>query len=547
MSERMRELVEVLQRADAELTAPGAPFEVHEEVVLGERMTAFRTRQRSLGQVVVETAGFGDRPGIVMDDGRTLTFEEIPDAVAKYAARLRDVHGIGPGDRVGIWGANSIGWLLAFWATTSIGGVVVAMNGWWTPVEAQNALELTDPSLLLVDAKRRERLPAGVDIPVSDMDEEAAASEALDPSLGRPSDIAEDDPAMLIFTSGTTGRPKAAQLSHRTVIGYCQLQTFIAARGMHLAGRPAGGPPMTRLGVFPLFHVSGLGSTVSSLMSGTTTVWMTGRFDAAKIIRLTKEHGIKQWGGTTTHVMRLLEHPDVETIDPASILSVGVGGSASTPEIIRRTEARFPHLKGTFSSGYGSTESGGLISYAPNALLSEAVDCVGPPLPTVEVKIVDGEICARSPIVMLGYYNNEKANADVFYPGRWVRTGDFGRVEDGALFLAARLRDLIIRGGENIYPFEIENRLDEHPDVLETAVIGVDHDVLGQEVKAIVVTREGSGLTDQALRDWCAETLASYKIPAHVEIRTEALPRNASGKILKHVLAGHGENTFVED
>ena len=547
MSDRIRELIDAMRRADAELTATGAPFETHEEVVLGERMVAFRERQRSLGQVVLDTANFADRPGVIMDDGRTLSFEQIPDAVARYAARLRDVHGIGPGDRVGIWGANSLGWLLAFWATTSIGGVVVAMNGWWTPLEVQNALELTNPSLLLLDPKRRERLPEGVDVPAHDMDEEAAASEAHDPSGGRPSDIAEDDPAMLIFTSGTTGRPKAAQLSHRTVIGYCQLQAFIAARGMHMAGRPSGGPPMTRLGVFPLFHVSGLGSTVSSLMSGTPTVWMTGRFDAGKVIRLTKEHGISQWGGTTTHVMRLLEHPDVETVDPAIIRSVGIGGSASTPEIIRRTEARFPHLKGTFSSGYGSTESGGLISYATNAMLAEAVDCVGPPLPTVEVKIVDGEICARSPIVMLGYYNNEQANADVFYPGRWVRTGDFGRLEDGALFLAARLRDMIIRGGENIYPFEIENRIDEHPDVLETAVFGLDHDVLGQEVKAIIVVRPGSDLTAVSVRSWCADTLASYKIPAHVEIRTEPLPRNASGKILKHVLAGHGENTFVED
>jgi long-chain acyl-CoA synthetase len=148
---------------------------------------------------------------------------------------------------------------------------------------------------------------------------------------------------------------------------------------------------------------------------------------------------------------------------------------------------------------------------------------------------------------MLGYYNNDKANADVFHPGRWVRTGDFGRLEQGALFIASRMRDMIIRGGENIYPFEIENRLDEHPDVLEAAVIGVDHPMLGQEVKAIVVVKLDSDLTDDGLRAWCAEALASYKIPAHVEIRTEPLPRNASGKILKHVLAGQGENTFVED
>ena len=544
---RLAELVDAMLRADVELTAPGAPFETREERVLGEQMLAFKDRPRSLAQVLVDAATFAERPAIIMDDGVTITFGELPEAVARYAARLRDEYGIGPGDRVAIWGANSLGWLLAFWATTSIGAVVVAMNGWWTPLEAQNALEVSDPALLLADAKRRERLPDGVEIRVADVDDEVAASASCDPAAGQCAEIAEDDLAMLIFTSGTTGRPKAAMLSHRCVIGFAHLQQFIAARGMHLAGRSASGPPMTRLGVFPLFHVSGMGTTVSSLMGGIPTVWLQGRFDPGKVIRLTKEHGITQWGGTTTHVMRLLEHPDVDTLDPALIRSVGVGGSASTPEIIRRTESRFPHLKGTFSSGYGSTESGGLISYATNAMLSESVDCVGPPLPTVEVKIVDGEICARSPIVMLGYYNNDKANADVFHPNRWVRTGDFGRIEDGAVFLASRMRDMIIRGGENIYPFEIENRLDEHPDVLEAAVIGVDHAMLGQEVKAILVVKPGSDLTSDGVRAWCAETLAAYKIPAHVEIRTEPLPRNASGKILKHVLAGHGENTFVED
>lgn len=547
MSSRLAELVDAMRRADAELTAPGAPFEVHEEVVLGERMPAFKDRARSLAQVLVDAGAYGERPGIIMDDGFTVPFGDLPGAVARYAARLRQEHGIGPGDRVAIWGANSLGWLLAFWATTSIGAVVVAMNGWWTPLEAQNALELSAPALLLADAKRRERMPDGVDVRVVDVDDEVTASLACDPADGQPADIAEDDLAMLIFTSGTTGRPKAAMLSHRTVIGYVHLQRYIASRGMHMAGRSIDGPPMTRLGVFPLFHVSGLGTTVSSLLSGIPTVWVTGRFDAGKVIALTKQYGITQWGGTTTHVMRLLEHPDVDTLDPALIRSVGIGGSASTPEIIRRTESRFPHLKGTFSSGYGSTETGGLVSYATNAMLTEASDCVGPPLPTVEVKIIDGEICAHSPIVMLGYYDNDKANAEVFHPGRWVRTGDFGRVEHGALFIASRMRDLIIRGGENIYPFEIENRLDEHPDVLEAAVIGVHHPVLGQEVKAIVVVKLDSDLTDDGLRAWCAESLASYKVPAHVEIRTEPLPRNASGKILKHVLAGQGENTFVED
>ena len=226
--------------------------------------------------------------------------------------------------------------------------------------------------------------------------------------------------------------------------------------------------------------------------------------------------------------------------------------------MIRRTEERFPHLKGTFSTGYGSTESGGLISFASNAMLAIAPDCVGPPLPTVEVRIVDdagaplpdgeeGNICARSPLVMKEYWRHPEATAETLLPGRWVKTGDFGRLEHGVLFIASRKRDLILRGGENVYPFEIENRIEEHDEVDECAVIGVDHPTLGQEIKAVVVVRPGSALTADDVRAWCAAALASYKVPAHVDIRTEPLPRNPTGKVMKHVLADESASIFIAD
>ncbi len=209
------------------------------------------------------------------------------------------------------------------------------------------------------------------------------------------------------------------------------------------------------------------------------------------------------------------------------------------------------------SSGYGSTETG-LLSFASNWMLRAEPDCVGPPLPTVALRItddrsdvvpdaVDGNIEARSPQSMLGYWHNDDADAETILPGRWIRTGDFGRIQDGVLFIASRLRDLIIRGGENIYPFEIEYRLDQHPDVIEAAVFGVDDAVYGQVVKAVVVVRPGATLTVDELQRFCAETLASYKVPAVVEIRPDPLPRNATGKVLKQVLSGEAENVFVED
>ena len=315
------------------------------------------------------------------------------------------------------------------------------------------------------------------------------------------------------------------------------------------------------LAVYPLFHVSGMfGTTTTGLAGGTTSVWPVGRFDAKKVIALSKEHGITSWAGAATHIFRLLDamdEPDAD-FDPSVLSNVGIGGSATTPELIRRTEERLPQLRGTFGSGYGSTETGALVSYANNAMLKADPHCVGPPLPTVSVRIlddegkdlpegVDGHIFVRSPLVMLGYWRNDEANRKTFLDGRWLDTGDFGRIENGMLYLASRKRDLILRGGENIYPIEIENRSEEHPDVAEVAVVGVDHVELGQEVKAIVVPRPGADPDPEALRAFVCETLAYFKVPQYVELRREPLPRNATGKVMKHVLTGDAENTFVEE
>jgi long-chain acyl-CoA synthetase len=543
------------------LTGPGGPFELVDDDVLGETMRVFANRPGSLREVLAGSVAHGDRLAMAFSDGREITFGELGSQVASVAAFLRDVHGIGKGDNVAICGANSAGWILSFWATLSLGAVAVAMNGWWTETEMRHALELTEPKVVLIDAKRAERLTdAGRAIPSVDLDTDLEAMIAHDPSAALPdTPIDEDDPAMLIFTSGTTGRAKAAVLTHRSIVMYSQMQNFIGGRGMALAGRgPSGGPPPVRLAVFPLFHVSGLGATVNSTMTGSTTVWPLGRFDAGTVIDLTVRYGISVWGGTGTHVVRLLEHPDLERIPQGQLQSVGMGGSATTPDIMRRLDQTLPHLEGTMSTGYGSTETGALVSFAPNWMLAASPDCVGPPLPGVEVRISDpmgailpdgeeGEIWVRSPLLMKGYWHNEEANAEVFTDGRWFNTGDFGRLEGGLLHIASRRRDLIIRGGESIYPFEIENRLDEHDHIVEAAVIGIDHEALGQEVKAIVVVTSDAEITADDVRDHCAETLSSYKVPTHVEIRTEPLPRNPSGKVLKNVLAGDAQTNFVEE
>ena len=550
-----------LVQANDLLTGPGSPFEVDKAVVRGETMHVFVHRPHNLREILEGSAVHADRTAMVFGDGRRITFEQFQTQVASTAAWMSQVHGIGKGDRVAICGANSAGWIVSFWASLSLGAITVAMNGWWTEVEMHHALELTEPNLILIDERRAERMGPTPAIPQVDMDAELEHMIGFAPDAALPTvEIDEDDPAILIFTSGTTGRPKAAVLSHRSVVAYSMCQNFIGARGMVMAGMtaPPAGPPPTRLAVFPLFHVSGLGATVNSIHTGSTTVWPLGRFDPETVIDLTLSEGINIWGGTGTHLLRLLDHEKCASIPTAQLLSVGMGGSATTPEIIRRVEERFPHLANTMATGYGSTETGSLISFAPNWMLTLASNTVGPPLPTIEVKITDesgvelpegeeGNICVRSPLLMTEYWAHPEANAEAFYPGRWFNTGDFGSMRGGVLYMASRRRDIIIRGGENIYPFEIENHLELHPDVLEVAAFGVDHEMLGQEVKVVVVVTPGSTLTDAEVTAFCAEALATYKIPAHIEITTTPLPRNPSGKVLKHVLSGSGEQTFVEE
>jgi acyl-CoA synthetase (AMP-forming)/AMP-acid ligase II len=253
----------------------------------------------------------------------------------------------------------------------------------------------------------------------------------------------------------------------------------------------------------------------------------------------------------------LIEDPDFEPEKFRQVRSMGGGGSAFSPDLQRSLREKLPQATAEFNVGYGLTECAGLCSMAIGPLLEEHPGTAGRTIPGNDVAIfddegkrlldgVDGNICVRGPNVMLGYWRNPEATKEAFFADGWLRTGDIGQMRDQLLFLASRKRDMIIRGGENIYPLEIENRIDDHPDIEEVAVVGVDHRELGQEVKAIVVAKPGKAIGEQDLKDFVAETLAYYKVPTYVEVRTEPLPRNATGKVLKQVLLGEAENTFEE-
>ena len=545
------------------LLAPGAPFEMADEDVVGEAMQVFVQRARSLRELLEQAGRFGDSDYAVFHDGgrrRALTFADHERRVASVAAALAD-RGVGAGDRVAILAANCPEWIITFWATVSLGAVAVACNGWWTRDEIVHALAHTTPALLVADAKRLARLDgADPGMPVVVIEEDFVDLEGFAPDAALPDiPIDEDQPALLQFTSGTTGRSKAAVLSHRSVVAFVQVVTFLGAAQAASVGLPSTGPSRPRLAVFPMFHISGLQSaSITPMATGAGNVWPMGRFDPATVIQLTAEEGIYAWNGTATHVFRLLQDPMIETLDVSLVQNVAIGGSATTPELVRATEERFPHLVDTFTSGYGLTESGGMVSHAGNAMLQANADSVGMAMPTVGVRIVDedgvevpdgenGSICVRSPLVMLGYWEDVEATDQAFLPGRWLRTGDYGRLQGGELFLASRLRDLILRGGENVYPIEVEARLEQHPAVAECAVYGVDHETLGQEVKAVVVLVDGASLDLVGARAFCGEKLADYKLPEYLEVWAGPLPRNAGGKVVKAVLRGEVTQAFFEE
>jgi long-chain acyl-CoA synthetase len=558
-------LVPSLQEIEAQLTAAGGPCELCEDVVLGARMQVFKRRAPSLRALVQDSARFGDAEYLVYED-RRITYTEHLRLVASVARALEERYGVRPGDRVAILAANCPEWIISFWAAVSLGAIAVGMNGWWTGDEILWGLEDCEPKLLIGDAKRLARIAGSrVSVPVSEVETEfdKLAAHAPDAELSSVP-IEEDDPACILYTSGTTGRPKGAVNTHRNIVALLSIQFFHGLRMiMSAAAEGKSGGPLSAancmLVTTPLFHVSGLYSgAVTALANGLRTVWTAGRYDPVRVMQLIEREKVTTWGPMGTMAHRLVTHPDAANCDLSSVRTVGSGGAPMTRELQERLRQVFPNARASLGLGYGLTESTALATLSFGPELEKYPDSAGRPLPTVQVEIRDpdgqplpegqeGEVCLRGPLVMREYWRRPEDSEATIRLGRWLHTGDVGRLEEGRLYINSRARDMILRGSENIYPTEIEQRLEAHPDVEEAAVVGVDHPELGQEVKAILVPRRGAKLETDELARWVAEKLAYFKVPAHWELRSEPLPRNAAGKVLKQVLTTDAANPFVED
>lgn len=514
------------------------PFETRVEDVLGEQLTVLAHRPRTLRELLVHTDRFDDIEYLVIDEHR-LTYAEARRCVAALAQGLTDKYGVKHGSRVAILGENKVEWLLTFWATAVLGGIAVGINSWWSPDEIAVYLDDCDPTIVVVTDKMRNHLPEQHPTVVR-MD--GLFDELINPNLGAelPTvEIAEDDPVVILYTSGTTGRSKGAVNTHRNAISMVMLQTM--ARMAKFYADPDG-PRDIGATSFPFFHVSGLyGSLLVPTMAGDTSIFVTGKFDAAKVLTAVERERCTKIAIVPTTGWRIARELQANPgkYDTSSLQRFTGGGAPMTAAMQEALREQIPHIE--FAFGYGLTECAGLATGASNDMLRENPNSAGKAYPTAEVQIWDehdvpqpdgteGLILVRGPMVMPGYWNNEAANEKTFANGRWLRTGDLGTIIDGELELTGRRSDLILRGGENVYPAEIEFALETHPDVIEVAVVGVSHPDLGQEVCAHVVATSAE-ITPETLTDFLKPQLAYFKIPSKWVISQDPLPRTASGKI----------------
>lgn len=535
------------------LTGPGAAFELAVEDVLGAKMRVFSQRLRNARQMLAFAADrYGDQPFLIFPD-RTYTYRSIRPPVAAMGAVLKERFGVEPGDRVGIVAANIPGHAVTAWAAVSIGAVVAELNGWWTGPELLHGIELTRPKVVFGDRRRLDRIPPGsLDVPLVCLDDDFDALVDKWDGKPRPPDLtAEDDPLCILFTSGTTGRSKGAILSHR---GHVNMMMQAALQGqvgglLESTSTPMEVPPgpQVSIGVSPMFHISGFSVALigGALIGATIAYPPPGRWDPEVHLEMTQRHNASAWSIVPTQLWRLLEHPRLDQFDLSSLRRIGGGGSTFQPDLWRTVREKLPQVS-RMATGYGMTETCGAGTHQDGRAAIEHPDAVGAPVPGYEICVRDpdghvlaagdiGEIHLRGPSNFLGYWDNPGATAAALDDDRWYGTGELGRIEHGLLFLEGRGSDLIIRGGENVYPIEIENRLIEHPSIAEAAVIGVPDRVLGEQVMAVVVAHPGASVDLPDVQRWVGETLAPFKVPAQLEIRPD-LPHNAAGKVLKQLL-----------
>ena len=545
----------------AALTAPGADFEITTTAVRGVDIRTYANAVPNLRDAWATTAAYGEREYLIYEDER-LTYAQAHDHVNAFANWLV-AQGVAPGDRIAIAMRNYPEWLLSYWATLSIGATVVGMNAWWTGPEMLYALNDSKPKVIIVDDERLatlnqiiEQLPAmqTVGVRLSSEQERVTPWQNViaNPAQREAVAIDPDSDACIFYTSGTTGNPKGAQLTHRGCVSNIWSLMFAGALQRVLAVQKGlieadAEPPIpSALVTTPLFHVTANNCVAhgTTLAGGKLTHMY--KWDAGLALKLIEQEKISALSGVPVMAREVISHPDFAKTDTSSLLNLGGGGAQLQPDLVGKIDEQVATARP--STGYGMTETCGIItSIGADYFVDKPASC-GPAMPVFETKVVDpesgaerpkgdpGELWVRGGHVIRGYLNRPEATAETIVDG-WLKTGDMAREdEDGFLYIVDRIKDMVLRGGENIYCAEVESAIFDHPAVAECTVFGVADDRLGEEVGVAIYLAPGQSTGAEDIREHCAARLAKFKIPRYIWFTNEALPRNASGKFLKREL-----------
>jgi long-chain acyl-CoA synthetase len=550
------------------LTAPGSPFEMDEAVIRGIRTRVWKNAPPTLRDLLAIGRAHGDKTFLVYENDRA-TFESFTRAALAVAAELTK-RGVGKGDRVALIMRNLPEWPVVFFGAAIVGAIVTPLNAWWTGPELEYGLVDSGTKVAFVDAERLERISEHlVNCPDLETVYVARTSEELTHPIVRrledvlgsvndwnrlpagemPTDpLDTDDDATILYTSGTTGKPKGALGTHRNMLCNIFASATVAARNFLRRGEPVpapdpNAPQRSSLLSVPFFHATGCFAVMSpSLFAGAKIVLMR-KWEPELAMQLIEREKVNGAGGVPTIAWQLIEHPNRHKYDLSSLESVAYGGAPSAPELVRKIVDTFP--KSLPGNGWGMTETSATCTSNSAEDYQHRPDSCGPAIAVCDLKVMTpdgtrqlgvnevGELYARGPNIVKGYWNKPEATAQTFVDG-WVRTGDLARVdEEGFCFIIDRAKDMLIRGGENIYCIEVENVLYEHPAVMDAALVAVPHHSLGEEPGAVVHLKPGMHTTEDELRAFVAGKLAAFKVPVKVVFWPETLPRNANGKILK--------------
>ncbi|MFK8025741.1 MAG: class I adenylate-forming enzyme family protein [Ilumatobacter sp.] len=568
-------MIDEYTEAWEQLTAAGAPFAMHEIEVRGVPMRVFDSAPPSMRSVWELASFHGDKDYVIYEDER-FTFAEADAIIKALAGVLVDDYGVGHGDRVAISMRNYPEWVFSYWAIVSIGAACVGMNAWWTSDEMKYGLADSKPKVLICDGERMERVVPVLDELRSDGNLEVIAvrhagelpdgavrwGDVIDPAAAPEAlpavEIDPDDDACIFYTSGTTGFPKGAQLTHRGSVHNLldiafmnAVATAATAKAAASAGEVVPEPdPEPAQNVImaptPLFHVTANNCLLHPATIAGARLVLMYKWDATRALELIEREGVTTFSGVPTMSREMLMHPDWETRDTSTLTGLGGGGAPVQPDLVDKIDKSLEG--GSPSTGYGLTETHGIVTANSGKLyVSKPASC-GRVVPVLDAKLIDdagnevsgpgvrGELCVRGSIVIKGYINRPEATAEAIQDG-WFRTGDIAEIDDdGFVYIVDRAKDMVLRGGENVYCSEVEAAVYAHPAVAEAAVFGVPDDRLGEVVGVAIVRAPGAELDDDGLRTFLDGTLAKFKIPERVWFLDEPLPRNANGKFLKREL-----------